>query len=176
MPSLILTLIGPDRPGLVDSLATVIRQQNGNWLESRMSHLAGHFAGIVRVDVAKENADALVHQLEGLEQRGLSVVVRRDESGELAANAAGTVIWMELVGNDRPGIVQEVTHVLSENQVNVEEFQTQWSGAPNSGAPLFRASAELRLPPDRTMDELQKALEAIAIDLMVDIKLAPDAE
>lgn len=172
MPSLILTLIGPDRPGLVDSVAALVREQNANWLESRMSHLAGHFAGIVRVDVDEQHADSLLKRLEGLEQKGLTVVARRDETP--APEGESMVVRMELVGNDRPGIVSEVSRVFAKRQVNVEEFQTECSGAPNSGASLFRANAALRLPAGVSIDDLQLALEQIAADLMVDIKLDAD--
>lgn len=171
MSSLILTLIGPDRPGLVDSVATLVRNHSGNWLESRMSHLAGHFAGIVRVEVDDEHIDALIQQLGELEQEGLSVITRRDETA--ATDDELTVVQMELVGNDRPGIVSEVSHVFAEMQINVEEFQTECRGAPNSGGTLFRAHAELRLPAGVTMEDLQEALENLAMDLMVDINLAP---
>ena len=171
MPSLVLTLLGPDRPGLVEAVATIVSEQNANWLESRMSHLAGHFAGIVRVEVEKSAVYALIQKLEGLEEKGLSIVARRDES-EDAQDV--TVVWMELVGNDRPGIVSELSRVFAEKQVNVEEFQTELQGAPNSGAVLFRAHAALKLPTELSIDDLQKALEGIAADLMVDITLAPD--
>jgi len=170
MPSLILTLLGPDRSGHVDSVASIVRDQDANWLESRMSHLAGHFAGIVRVEVAEANLAALVDQLEKLPD--LEIVVRRDETED--DQTEFTTVWMELVGNDRPGIVSEVSRVFAELQINVEEFQTECTGAPNSGASLFRANAGLRLPAGVTIDDLQQALEAIAVDLMVDIKLASD--
>ena len=172
MPSLILTLLGPDRPGLVDSVATLVKERDGNWLESRMSHLAGHFAGIVRVEVNDASVEDLTLQLQQLPD--LDIVVRRDGSGSTPEEF--TTVWMELVGNDRPGIVSEITRVFADMQVNVEEFQTACTGAPNSGANLFHANAELRLPGGVSIDDLQKSLEAIAVDLMVDIKLAIDSE
>lgn len=171
MPSLVLTLLGPDRPGLVDAVATIVKEQKANWLESRMSHLAGHFAGIVRVEVEQDGIDPLIKKLEGLEEKGLSIVARHDQTESVDDV---TVVWMELVGNDRPGIVSELSRVFAEKQVNVEEFQTELQGAPNSGAALFRAHAGLKLPTELSIDDLQKALEGIAADLMVDITLAPD--
>jgi len=173
MASLVLTLIGPDRPGLVDSVATLVHEQKGNWLESRMSHLAGHFAGIVRVEVEDEHVAALIKQLEALEEKGLSIVARKDTS---KASEQVTVVWMELVGNDRQGIVSEVSRVLAEKEVNVEELQTECTGAPNSGVSLFRANSALHLPAELSIADVQHSLEAIALDLMVDIKLAPDVE
>ena len=174
MPSLILTLIGPDRPGLVESVATVVREQNANWLESRMSHLAGHFAGIVRVDVPESDIESLLEKLGALESQGLTIVGRRDDQEGDSDQA--TIVWMELVGNDRPGIVNEVSRVLAAQRVNVEEFQTECTGAPNSGSTIFRANAALGLPTEVSIDDLQQALEEIAVDLMVDIKLAPDGD
>lgn len=173
MPSFILTLLGPDRPGLVETVARIVREQDGNWLESRMSHLAGFFAGIARVEVADAQADGLMNALAALEDKGLTVVARRDESPQLECDVR-TTVWMELVGNDRPGIVSEISRVLADQKVNVEEFQTECSGAPISGAAIFRARAELCLPSHFTVDQLQSALEAIAMDLMVDITLAPE--
>lgn len=173
MPSLILTLLGPDRPGLVETIARLVREQDGNWLESRMSHLAGHFAGIARLEIDDAKLDSLTEAFMALEAEGLTVVARRDESAPSTSDPR-TTVWMELVGNDRPGIVSEISRVLAGQEVNVEEFQTECTGAPNSGAAIFRARAELRLPESLTIDDLQKSLEDIAVDLMVDIKLAPD--
>lgn len=170
MPSLVLTLIGPDRPGLVESVATVVRQHDGNWLESRMAHLAGQFAGIVRVQVAETNAEDLRRSLERLNEEGLHVIALKDSSPEEADQVP--LVRLELVGNDRPGIVSEVSHVLARLNVNVEEFQTECTQAPNSGSKVFRASAGLRLPDGLSVEQLQAALEGITLDLMVDIQLA----
>ena len=71
MATLVLTVIGDDHAGLVRALSGVIANHGGNWETSRMSHLAGKFAGIVMVTVAEENADALVKDLEPLEAQGL---------------------------------------------------------------------------------------------------------
>jgi glycine cleavage system regulatory protein len=171
MPSLVLTLIGPDRPGLVESVARVVRAQNGNWLESRMAHLAGQFAGIVRVEVADEDVDGIRRALEGLETAGISITARRDTQ---ATPHGFPRVSLDLIGNDRPGIVSEVARVLAENQVNVEEFFTECVEAPNSGFTLFKAVAQLRLPAHLDVGELQTALEGIALDLMVDIQLHPE--
>lgn len=168
MTSLVLTLIGPDRPGLVESVARLIREQNGNWLESRMAHLAGQFAGIVRVELDDQHLAGLRQALAELESAGLSVVAREDAGTGIER---ASLVSLELVGNDRPGIVSEVTRVLAENHVNVEEFFTECVGAPNSGYELFRAKALLRLPADFDLLALQTALEGIALDLMVDIQL-----
>lgn len=167
MPSLVMTLIGTDRPGLVESVAAKVAEHGANWLESRMAHLAGEFAGILRVDVPVEMADSLVQSLQQLDRQGLTVIVQKDAKRE--ATEPFVPLRMELVGSDRPGIVREVTRVLAEQNVNVEELQTECTSAPMSGEKLFKAQAQLRLPPGLSRENLQQQLERIAHDLMVDI-------
>lgn len=171
MISLVMTILGPDRPGVVESLARRVSEHGANWLESRMAHLAGQFAGIVHVEVDAAAADTLVEALRQLHGQDLTVIVQKEGQPSVAASYAP--LQLDLLGNDRPGIVHEVTRVLADRQVNVEEFQTECSTAPMSGDRLFRATARLRLPPGLTADELQQALEQIAHDLMVDIRLHP---
>jgi glycine cleavage system regulatory protein len=169
MPSLVMTLIGADRPGLVRSVAAMVTEHGANWLESRMARLAGQFAGILRVDVPADRADGLIQALQQLDRQGLKVIVQKDVGDEPVPPVAP--LRMELLGSDRPGIVRQVTSVLTEQEVNVEDFQTECTSAPMSGERLFRATASLRLPPGLTQEQLQRHLEQIAHDLMVDIQL-----
>ena len=172
MPSIVMTLIGKDRPGLVESLADVVANHEANWLDGRMSHLAGQFAGILQVDVASGKVDSLVAALKNLDKLGLNVIVETEDGQPSHAAATGPpVVELELLGNDRPGIVREVSRVLAELQVNVEDIQTGVESAPMSGGNLFRANARLRLPPELTLDALSERLEEIAGDMMVDIKV-----
>src|SRR5688572_1234524 len=140
--SLVVTIIGNDRPGIVERLSEVVLAAGANWEESRMARLAGKFAGILHVTVAAANADSLVSALRGMSSDGLTVVVER--SGQPPDEASRTV-RLELVGHDHPGIVHDIARVLAQYQVNIEELETDASGAPMSGEQLFRARAQLRL-------------------------------
>lgn len=171
MSSLVITLVGPDRPGLVGQVSDVIRQNSGNWLESRMAHLAGQFAGIVLVDVDDQHMEALTAALTELNHQGLKVVVECDVVLSTPSSTAGSLVTLNVMGTDRPGIVREVTQVLSASAVNVEEFTTHCSDAPMSGGRIFKVEAFLRLPEGLTQHQLQQQLESVAADLMVDISL-----
>lgn len=166
---LVLTVIGPDRPGLVRAISQEVAAAGGDWLESRMATLAGKFAGVVQVAVPGERADALVGQLRALESHGLRLVVETG-SGE-PVTAAGHLVQLELVGQDRPGIVRDVSRLLAERRVSVEELDTDTVSGPFSGEMLFKARARLRVPADVPTDELSAALEALANELMVDVTL-----
>lgn len=166
---LILTAIGKDRPGLVSALSEEIAAHGGNWLESRMARLAGEFAGIVRVSVPQANADALVTALRGLEAQGLRVAVERG-AGEMPAGVRAA-FKLELMGQDHPGIIRDVTHALAALGVNIEELTTGIESGSMSGTALFRASARLSAPAQMKAAVLRESLERLAGDLMVEISL-----
>jgi glycine cleavage system regulatory protein len=171
LASVVLTVIGPDRPGIVELLATTIAAHSGNWEQSRMAHLAGQFAGILRVTVAHDNVNALHRALDGLASSGLRVVSEASATREPGALRA---YRLSLVGDDREGIVRDISRALSVREINVEELDTHCESAPMSGEQLFHASALLHVPANIELDELRKTLEGLADDLMVELKLVAE--
>jgi glycine cleavage system regulatory protein len=171
---LVMTLLGQDRPGLVRSVAALVTEHGGNWLESRMSRLGGHFAGILRVEVPADRETPLVEALKHLSDRGLHVVVHPDQPPvEPPAAQAQT---LEIVGQDRPGIVREIAQALAGHNVNVEELRTECASAAMSGETLFKATARLAIPAGCDLHGLRRELEKIAADLIVDISLESASE
>jgi len=168
--SYVMTIIGADRPGLVGQLAAVIADHGGNWLASRMARLGGQFAGIVQVQIPAELEQKFLAALQALETHGLSVRVQQDHAPALPDRQLATI---EVVGHDRPGIVRQISQVLAQQQVNIEELTTTCESAPMSGEELFRATAQVQLPATGELRQLQQALEQIASDLMVDINIKP---
>jgi glycine cleavage system regulatory protein len=166
---LVFTFVGADKPGLVEKLSQTVAAHGGNWLESRMSELAGQFAGIVKVEVSKEQAPALRAALLGLSAQQLSVVVA-DTQGE-ESHAGMRHLRLRIVGNDRPGIVREVSHALASRRISVSEMDTSVSSAPMSGDLLFEAVAQIRVPQALDLEELNTQLDAIADALTVQIDL-----
>ena len=166
---LVLTAIGEDRPGLVGELSATISAHQGNWLESSMSQLAGKFAGIVKVDIARAHVDALQAALARLE--GLKVTA---ETSVPAVAAKGRRMQLSLVGHDRIGIVREVTQTLVRHTVNVEKLETFISTAAMSADTLFNAHAILHLDAALDPQVLARELEAISNDLMVDLTVAEE--
>ncbi|QVM97173.1 glycine cleavage system protein R [Pseudomonas sp. SORT22] len=171
MDHLVLTVIAPDKAGQVERIAQCITEHNGNWLESRMSRMAGQFAGILKVAVPAESYDELVEALKALIKHDIRVLIA--ESG-IEPSCTWKPIAMELVGNDRPGIVRDITRLLAEQGVNVERLTTEVRPAPMSSEPLFHADALLAVPLTLSLEVLQGKLEALADDLMVELNLRPE--
>lgn len=168
MNHLVLTVIAADQPGLVERVAQCIAAHGGNWLESRMSRMAGQFAGILRVAVPAEAHAELVAGLQALGEHGIRVMLA--DSG-IDPACTWKPIHLDLVGNDRPGIVRDITRLLAEHGVNVERLHTEVLPAPMSGEPLFHADAVLAVPLTLALDLLQSRLEALADDLMVELNI-----
>ena len=168
--SLILTVIADDRPGLVDSLATTIGLHSGNWLESNLSQLAGKFAGILRVEIASDAAEGLIAALVALDDgdAGLRILIERVEA-QPTEEVPIDGLTIEIVANDRPGIISEISRTLAELGINVESLTSYCEPAPMSSEPLFRARADLRMPAGVRRGELRARLEMLADDLMVEV-------
>jgi glycine cleavage system regulatory protein len=167
--SLVVTLIGADRPGIVAQLAAVAADCDAGWEESKMARLAGRFAGIVRLEVDSASLERLEHALNEIHIEGIRLTVDR---GSAAGLDAGTQwIKLELVGHDRRGIVRDISAALARHRVGIDELDTEIEDASMAGGALFRARAWLRLLDDIDLDALRADLEAIADDLMVELTL-----
>lgn len=167
--SLVMTLIGKDRPGLVESLSAIIEAHGGNWEESRLARLAGEFAGLVHVHVPSERAVGLERALGELE--GMSVMVARAPE-EREAEAETHTLELEVMGQDHPGIVRRLAQTMAARGINIEELESEVTSAAMTGQTLFRATARLEAPTSVTVEELEQELERLAADLMVDLRLA----
>jgi glycine cleavage system regulatory protein len=165
MPALILTLIGPDRPGLVSALSERVAAHGGNWLESRLAHLAGQFAGIALVDVPEEAEAALRASVSELAAEGLRVTV--EPAGASAPPRRS--VQVKLVAHDRAGIVRDVSAALAARGANIEEMATHVVSGSFSGETMFHATVWLKLPEGADPADLRGALERLGNELMVDI-------
>lgn len=168
---LIMTVLGCDRPGLVNSLAETIASHHGNWLESRMARLDGQFAGIIRISCPTSAVDDLLRELQAPAAPGnppLTVHVVRDHHNPPAPRR---VISVQVVGQDRPGIVRELTSAIASVAANIEELTTGLESAPMSGAPMFRAVGTLSIAVDADPSHLIQAIEGLGGDLTADIDL-----
>ena len=167
--SIVLSVLSDDHPGIVETLSDVLATNGGNWTESSMLSLAGKFAGILLAQVPSDRADEFIAALSALEADGIKVVAEVSRGG--AAEGSSQFVALELVGQDRPGIVHEVTEVLARHAVNVQELETTVQSASMSGESLFLAHARVHIPASADMEKLQEELEDIANELMVDLSL-----
>ncbi|MET0294027.1 MAG: ACT domain-containing protein [Phenylobacterium sp.] len=168
MASIVLSVVGSDRPGLTEALARAVLSAGGNWLESHLSRLGGLYVGSVLVELDEPQVEALRQAVGAVDAHGLEVRLAPAVQG---SEAAGEALHLDLVGADRLGIVRQVTGVLTGLDLNIETLDTRIEPEPQTGAPLFRMQAQLRLPPGLGAAAVQDALEAISAEIMVDVSL-----
>ncbi len=166
--ALVLTVIGKDRPGLVEAISQVVSEHDANWDASHMARIGGRFAGILQVVVAEGEAKSLAAALEKLGPSGLRVIV---EDSVETTEPQGQVYWIELIGSDHHNIVRDISAALASREVTVLELNSELSDAPVAGGRLFKMQASIRCPESLSGDDLRESLEGLANSLMVDIEI-----
>ncbi|MFK7910227.1 MAG: glycine cleavage system protein R [Akkermansiaceae bacterium] len=165
--STVLNIHAHDRPGIMSRVSKVIKEANGNWLESRMARLAGQFAGIVRVECETENLSTLKSALTSLADEGIHIQLL--DRGDLSDHPYTRCLKIDIFGNDRPGIVSQLTQTVSAMGANIEELNTTIESAPMAGHPVFHASGTVCLPDHMKDDSMISAIENLSDDLSVEI-------
>ena len=168
---LVLTILGNDNQGLVKGLSIVLNEHHASWEESRMIHLAGKFAGLLQVSLPMDQLEPLKQALKSLEEKGLRVVI---EHVQATAEATTQVLVLDLLGQDRPAIIHDITHQLDDLHVNIEKLESELRTAPMSGEHLFYAQLTLGLPEGVSAKDVQDKLEAMSDQLMVDFNFDMD--
>ena len=166
--SLIISVIGPDRPGLIQQLSSVVTAAGGNWEGSRLMQLAGQFAGMVQVVLPDSHLAALESELSKLEEKGLTVSVIHAGEEPGGGEKTGKLLTLEVVGQDRAGIVASISETLASLGVNVIELATDCKPAAWSGETHFFTEATISLPESVSEETLREKIEAISDDLMVE--------
>ena len=169
MHSLVITVVGPDRPGLVLALSEQAAQFGANWTDSVMANFAGQFAGIVHLQVPAERSGDLQAALRAIDSDNLHIQVALADGQPAMAPARR--IALALVGHDRPGIIQSIATRLAEHGVSIDTMKTHIASGAMSGEQMFHLDARLTIPGNLDTEQLQAGLEGLANELMVDITL-----
>lgn len=164
MKTLVLTMIGKDRPGLINQISQLVLAHQGNWIDSHFGRLAGQFAGIAEITLADEHEQPLRDALAAL--TGISITLE----GGGPQPTYDDQIKLTVTANDRQGIVNEITDTLMAHQVNLLQVETTCTHAPNWGGALFQAQMIAALPNSITEAQLQALLEQLSDDLIVDME------
>jgi len=163
MNHIVISCIGPDQTGLVDTLSKIISKHQGNWQVSSLHHLSGFFAGVIEVAVASEHSENLVSELKAINGLSCQIEVAEPNLPRVSSN-----LVLEITANDRAGIVQEVSSVIHSKSGNLIKLVSSQDSAAHSGQDIFKAKVQIAIA-EKSVDDLITALEKIADDLMVDI-------
>lgn len=168
MTTLILTVAGADRPGLVSTVADLVDAHGGNWETSSLAELAGTFAGVIQLTVPDERAEELeraLHELDGL----LTITVRTADGPH--PHEGDRTVSVTVLGDDRPGIVREISGVLSSHALSIRSMTTETRDAAMAGGRLFESAVTATVPASADLDALRADIERLTHDLQVDISV-----
>lgn len=168
--SLIITVLGSDQTGIVSSISEILEAHQSSWSESRISHLAGKVAGILQVSVPDTRIESLTIALDEFQSDELKITIETAQK-ELGHKTTKT-LNIELLCQDRIGIVHDVTERLAKLNVNIEELDSQLKEASMAGGMLFSAELTLGLPEDVDADAVEDCLEEMSDQFMIDINLS----
>ena len=163
------TVIGADRHGIVNALSECAQRHGANWAASRLTRAAGEFAGMVHFDVPRARADALAASLRELDSAGLQVTVSRSTGGVPAAGWRG--VELQLVGDDRKGIVSSLTRILAARLVSIENMHTEIVTSPGTARRSFGIHARLLVPAGCSDAQLHADLDGLAREMTLDLAL-----
>nr|WP_136250354.1 ACT domain-containing protein [Ningiella ruwaisensis] len=169
MQAMVLSVIGKDKPGLVEQISKCISDADGNWLKSSFCHLAGHFAGFVEVMLPKENHNQLIQACHALSNLQITLV-----PASIDDSSNDKLIRMSVTGNDRKGIVSEISQHLARLNISIQEMETNCDSAPNWGSPIFTADLVLACGQDIDADDIRETIEQITDDLVVELNEGND--
>jgi len=172
---LVITVSGPDRPGIVDRVTQLLVEHEGNVEASRMARLGGEFAVLMMVSIADDQFDDLRGGIRDLREEGFKVTTRETERGYSAKYAGWMPYELAIKGADHQGIIHQLAHYLAQNNINIETMDTDVVKAPMSGTPLFKMSAVVLVPPQFNYQTWRQALDAVGDELGVDVTVAPYA-
>ena len=169
MQDVMLTLIGPDATGIVARMAVIVESHEGNWLDSRMIRMGGYFSGILRIALKEDQLPGFEEEVAAfMQETGYRYALQPAEFEPQSTD--GQIAYLQLSGQDHPGIVRAIFEAFQASGVNVEELSTGLQAAPWSGTPVFEAKARLFVPAGVALDALQDRLEALAADLLVELE------
>ena len=170
MKQLVISAIGTDRPGLVDRLTEALAGYHANIADSRMVNLRGRFAIIMLAEVTDDRVDELRQRLPAVaESIGLTAFVADADSGD--ATIPGVPYRIRTYAMDQVGLVHQITHALSELNVNIEDLTTRLEHGPHTGTPLFSMEMVVTVPTDVPLKQMRQNLETLCAELNCDLDI-----
>ncbi|WAJ69216.1 glycine cleavage system protein R [Catenovulum adriaticum] len=164
----VISIITRDKPGVIEKVSKIIDEHKGNWLASNFCRLSGQFAGIVEFSCPTEESNNTLNALESLSGTDFQLNIAKGDNQQTQQH---NVAQLTIMGNDKTGIIKEISHTLASHHVNLLKLTSTCESAPNWGSLLFKAQADIEIPSDVDLDDLTQALEEIANDLIVDVEV-----
>ena len=150
---IVVTVIGPDRAGLVRDLSKIVTDAAGNILESRMIALGSEFAVLMLISGNWHAMAKIREKLDALQKHGEMTITIRDSGPRADVTAAPYVI--DVVSLDHEGIVLGMSNFFAGRNLEIAELNSRRYNAPHTGAPMFSVQMTVNIPADIQVSTLR---------------------
>ena len=162
MNRIIITAIGADKPGLVDQISSIIKENNGNIENSKMIKIENQFAMIIDF-LSSNDLDTIKTKLQYIEELEITYKL-----AEISKENNKTNYYI-ITGADNQGIINKVSNFFSKRNINIVEVNTYIESAPTTGSPLFNMEITITYNDNHNIDELYSKLSNLCENLNLDI-------
>ncbi len=169
---LVVSVVGSDRPGIVDELSQLITEYGGNINDSRMTVLGGEFAVIMLLSGTWDAIAKIENGLSRLAKKQ-ELMLSLKRTTERNTQAATMQYGIEVVAMDHPGIVHEVARFFSRSNINIDDMHTSSYAAPHTGAPIFTMNITISVPSDVSIAVLRGEFFEMCDALNLDAIMGP---
>ncbi len=171
---LVMTALGPDRPGIVDTISKYVFEHGGNIEEARMAVLGSEFAMIMQISGSEASMERIRDNTPQLEKEaGVSIVFKKTSPPIKPRTSVPYKITVTCL--DHPGVVHRISSLIAAKKINIEAMETTSYEAPVTGSQLFRFEAIVSIPSSSSKSELRKNLERLAEEENFDIRMEAHA-
>lgn len=174
MNKVLISVLGSDQPGIMASVADIIKRRNGNIENLSQTLLDTVFGALLQVELtADDSAEALQSELEAAcKDMDLFIGVHawHESSSDWHQHKPDVQPYIvTAIGPDRQGLVAEIAAQLHQHGVNITHIQAIFKGGSN---PLDNLMVfEVDVPKATVMQQLRDALTAIASRLDLEISV-----
>ncbi len=158
----IISVIGPDLPGILKQLTEVTHDRGGRWMNSKISNMDGRFMALIKIDVPREEQNGLQSALQQLEEVEVTIHPLSPPPRHGTVNAA-----FRIDAQDQPGLLNDISQLMASHSINIEQLESHRLGVSDTGQNLFTAKLQVTLPTELDPASLARELEALNDHIVV---------
>ncbi len=160
----VATVFGPERSGIMQTLADETHRLGGKWLDSRLSQLDGQFIGLIKIDIPQENEQ----QLKSFFQSQQDINSQFNDVSNVSAHTRSLTVHFD--AQDRAGLVSEISNLFRKLGIDVDAMEAHRVAVNELGGNMFTSQFELRVPVTCDLDGLEDSLKGIQADASINIE------
>ncbi|AZI86657.1 glycine cleavage system transcriptional repressor [Kosakonia sp. CCTCC M2018092] len=161
---LVITALGADRPGIVNTITRHVSSCGCNIEDSRLAMLGEEFTFIMLLS-GSWNAITLIEStlpLKGAEL-DLLIVMKRTEARPRPDMPA--TVWVQVDVPDSPHLIERFTALFDAHEMNIAELVSRTQPASVDGVPQLFIQITAHSPASRDASNIEQAFRALCTEL-----------